>query len=942
MKSSRIVKAGIAIAAVLFVLAFAGCPQDSTSNSQALVSGITVAGITLDSVPSPITEADWYNYETSLESLGPAFTKIVYFQDRAVLDNAAINVTASSGAAVAYGTEFGSQRPDEFPYKANDRISLSHNEYLYIRVTSEDGKTINHYRLNIQVLSDSTLLQTVTVGGVTAGYGTSASAWDQVEAPGVLSLSNTEKANAQIVAVPFNSGATIKYAKVTGGGEPGFSYADTFSFEDDDIIYIEVTAQNTVNVSYYKIVVEIGRDATLRSLAVGSTEQDSVTYLGRPSSTWDVPSADIGRYQTDPQPIDGPGLEIVAVPNDGEAEVYWAVRNETAAPSGEPDFQAITATAPVYKFSGNVNDYLYIKVISANTAVTNYYRMRVIIPMEGKILYGTPKLDDPDGLLAHYIDPIWNDPAMDDLIFDISRVNQAETIAAWFRETWGQHTTATAKALWDDDGIWVFADIDFKDYQTSATGSVIQRKAGVGSTGGDHEQDSLEIFINERLQDMLSAPSSERDFGNQFRVDANNVLSGQAAGINPPGGSNAPVTVFQNSGKTRAWLKDNNQGYYVIAQAPFTFKSAATNVFNTDGTVKDGARIGFELQINACSVSGTRDGILTWNGVNSQAYQNARGYGEVTLELAGRERVTDAQTPQISSDPAGEIYLLADTIAPLSVTASVGDGGALSYQWYSAASSTAAGTPLTGSTGTTYQPVITEEGTYYYYVVVTNTNDTVNGETTAETKSAVAAITVFDAAEIVEKISLENGASAVYRFALPSGETWGSYSKITVDYKVDADNLTKGILRVRLYGNYKASDFSVLGTSRIANLNNYNAPWIMEDTNDRNNWSTLGAAADTWFTVEYDISGGLRANSGFSQDNNPKAADTGPFYFGIGISGNAATATDPSNTITQLVKNVTLSNADGTKKVVSYGSGFAEPTFISYSPVYSTRVYENE
>jgi hypothetical protein len=77
------------------------------------------------------------------------------------------------------------------------------------------------------------------------------------------------------------------------------------------------------------------------------------------------------------------------------------------------------------------------------------------------------------------------------------------------------------------------------------------------------------------------------------------------------------------------------------------------------------------------------------------------------------------------------------------VSASVSDGGTLSYQWYSNTSnSNVGGTAITGATATNYTPPTSAAGTVYYYVVVTNTNTNVNGNQTATATSNVAAITV--------------------------------------------------------------------------------------------------------------------------------------------------------------------------------------------------------
>jgi hypothetical protein len=97
------------------------------------------------------------------------------------------------------------------------------------------------------------------------------------------------------------------------------------------------------------------------------------------------------------------------------------------------------------------------------------------------------------------------------------------------------------------------------------------------------------------------------------------------------------------------------------------------------------------------------------------------------------------ETPYISNQPAGATYTVGGTVTALSVTASVTDGGTLTYQWFSnTANNTTGGTAIDSATSTTYTPPTTAAGTVYYYVVVTNTKDT----KTATATSAVAAITV--------------------------------------------------------------------------------------------------------------------------------------------------------------------------------------------------------
>jgi len=189
--------------------------------------------------------------------------------------------------------------------------------------------------------------------------------------------------------------------------------------------------------------------------------------------------------------------------------------------------------------------------------------------------------------------------------------------------------------------------------------------------------------------------------------------------------------------------------------------------------------------------------------------------------------------------------------------------------------------------------------------------------------------------EGAERVLLENGAYAMYKFELPDGAKWADYNKITAEYMVDAANVTKRIRNgnnVRLMGNYKEGDIPSSSVERIINLESHNGPYIMD--NAPRTWESMGAAANEWFTVEYNITGST-AHAQFNRNNIPSPDATGPFFFGIGLTSQDA---GRRNGITQLIRNVTLHHAtDPALNIISTGSGFEERTFASFYPVLSTR-----
>jgi len=245
----------------------------------------------------------------------------------------------------------------------------------------------------------------------------------------------------------------------------------------------------------------------------------------------------------------------------------------------------------------------------------------------------------PSTVATGTIAPEWD--AVPAIVID--RFNRGESWLAYWEIEGNAHTEVKVKLLWDDDGLWSYWDVDYKDYYDtqanfdSKTGAITRqtKKTTDGTTDSNaHEHDSVELFINETYQ--MPRVSGSAEWGNQFRCAADGGwLSGRFS-AGETNDNQAVSTKFKAEfGKTtNAWIKDNDKGYVVILHGFWTEKeyADADQLFGTDGKVKVGARIGLEMQVNACSVKeGVRDAILTWNGIASQAYQNVRNYGVAEL-----------------------------------------------------------------------------------------------------------------------------------------------------------------------------------------------------------------------------------------------------------------------------------------------------------------------
>jgi len=545
---------------------------------------------------------------------------------------------------------------------------------------------------------------------------------------GKVTLSFADASDVTITGEPQSNQATLQFALVTAIVTTP-NWVSTFENEElaqGDIIYLKVTAGDGTTVAYYRVNVEVGTNALLASVTIGTTAQMTAQYIGSPSQTLTVNSP--GLFQTDLE-ILTPVFTLKAVPQDSLASVEYVIVHDGTTPADTVFVSLATEGIPFDPETVGDNTYLYLKVTSQNTLNVRYYKMKIITQMKGTIKYGKPLFVDPNNPAnLFYVDPVWEDEEWD---FDISRVNMAESTQDYFKVN--PHTSAKAKALWDDGGIYVYVDVDFTKYE-DADGEEQDRPI---TTGGSYSYDSVEIFVNERLQ-VLS--DSNINIGVQFRVapyvsDDIVIINGNRTGEGAYGGALATFTNVAYN-KTRVWLKDNNtvagatnKGYQVLAYVPFGKTGADVDeVFDSNGEVIEGAKVGFELQLNT-NVGDGRDGILTWNGVNTRAYQNATGFGTVTLTLDGRNRISEAKPPVIDAAAstlanAGYTDGENEPVTALEVVATGDDS--LTYQWYKATSPSAIGEELVGETSATYTPtLIPPDGTdlvkdTYYYVEVIN------------------------------------------------------------------------------------------------------------------------------------------------------------------------------------------------------------------------------
>lgn len=154
----------------------------------------------------------------------------------------------------------------------------------------------------------------------------------------------------------------------------------------------------------------------------------------------------------------------------------------------------------------------------------------------------------------------------------------------------GSEASANAKVLWDDDNLYVYATV--KDAVLDKTGAQT------------HEQDSLEVFIDEDNGKTASYGEDDK----QYRINYNNEQS-----------FNGKKCLAEN---VKSATKTIDGGY--VVEAAFKW---------TDIKPVNGTKIGLELQINDAK-DGKRIGTLSWYDETGMGWSGSNVYG--TVELTGK------------------------------------------------------------------------------------------------------------------------------------------------------------------------------------------------------------------------------------------------------------------------------------------------------------------
>jgi endo-1,4-beta-xylanase len=197
--------------------------------------------------------------------------------------------------------------------------------------------------------------------------------------------------------------------------------------------------------------------------------------------------------------------------------------------------------------------------------------------------------------------------------------------------------TATAKLLWDQDFLYVYAEVKDADLNKA--------------NEEPHEQDSFEVFIDETnsKDDAYNAATK------QYRINFENEHT-----------FNGDKCTEEN---LQTVAKKVDGGY--IVEGAFKW---------TEVKPKEGDHIGIELQINDADASGARVGTLTWNDLTNQCWSSPSCFGTAVLTGAAEyapaaEQAEPTEAVETTKDDSNSTAV---GVVLLATAAAVGGFAALS------------------------------------------------------------------------------------------------------------------------------------------------------------------------------------------------------------------------------------------------------------------------
>jgi hypothetical protein len=369
------------LAAVL--LASAACEAGTGAyemNREAVLYNLGIGNVRANA-PAAITPEVWNDWDTP-NILGGEGAMIVNLQQDEDMVNILLKPSASKNARIAWGIGDQINRPAEF-YDYRVPANFRDADYIYIRVTSEDTARTAYYRFYIFLMKKGTNMAELFVnakfdddGRIIGGSGRRAEKspaspsldFRYFEA-GLIDLTKTDAADALLTAIGFEDTSTFRFAQLPHGSEaePVFGTNTRMVFTDLDMLYVEVTAQNTVDKAFYKFVVTSGRIANLTLLKFDDIE---VTSRGFPNAVWGSTLA--GSFESADMP--DVGYTIGIAKEDPKSTVDWQLVKGNIYTSALPatGWEPIAELTSAKKAVFDNTNFLVIRVTSEDGMKTRH------------------------------------------------------------------------------------------------------------------------------------------------------------------------------------------------------------------------------------------------------------------------------------------------------------------------------------------------------------------------------------------------------------------------------------------------------------------------------------------------------------------------------------------------------------------------------------------
>ena len=266
-------------------------------------------------------------------------------------------------------------------------------------------------------------------------------------------------------------------------------------------------------------------------------------------------------------------VEFAEALNDAGYSIWLAESGLSAFDASDPKQSMATGDSTSMKAPKTPGTYV-LSVTKADdltqidsTSDATVRVLNMVSPGNGIASYGTPEIGTGSE------DPLWN-------------TTPALVIEKHLTMDNGP-ASGIAKVMWDEENLYVRVEVDDPVLNSDASAA--------------HEKDSVEIFVDES---NCKASSYQAGMG-QYRISYENEQSFNGAGI-------------EEGFESYTQIVDG--GYVVEVKIPFKTVDPAEK-----------AQIGFDVQINDASSSGTRQDIVMWYDETGNSWQSGSNWGVVTL-----------------------------------------------------------------------------------------------------------------------------------------------------------------------------------------------------------------------------------------------------------------------------------------------------------------------